>query len=169
MTRCLRHLQRLVAGCALALGTPATAVTQTASVNASVVKPLTITAVQDLSLATVSLPAGAWSGAVVGISQNGAFACSAKVICTGTAQVARFKVTGTNKMAVRISVPNVTLVNQANTAKTLTLTVDSPSSVTLTSSGEPGITFGVGGSVTLDSTTLSGLYKGTINVTVDYP
>jgi hypothetical protein len=60
------------------------------------------------------------------------------------------------------------MVNQADPTQTLTLAVDNPGQVTLTSSGEPGVTFGIGGSVTLSSTTPTGNYSGTFNVTVDY-
>ena len=43
-----------------------------------------------------------------------------------------------------------------------------PASVTLTSSGEPGINLDIGGSITLSSATADGTYTGTMNVTVDY-
>ena len=146
----------------------AEAVTQNASVKASVVKPLTLAAQQDLDLGTITLRPGAWSGAAVGISRNGAFSCNANVICSGAPQVALYKVTGTNKMVVLITAPNVTMINQNDPSKTLTLTVDSPGQVTLTSSGEPGITFPLGGSIVLNSTTAEGNYTGKFNVTVDY-
>jgi hypothetical protein len=158
----------LVAACAAAIGAPANAVTQSATVNANVVKPLTLVWVQDLNLGTVALPPGPWSGAVIGISRTGTFTCSSKVICSGATAAASFNVTGTNRMVVLVSAPNVTLVNQSNPTKTLTLAVDSPGQVTLPNSGNQGVSFGIGGSVTIDSTTAGGTYKGTINVTVNY-
>ena len=42
----------------------------------------------------------------------------------------------------------------------LTMTVDRPPSVTLTSSGEPGVTFDVGGSIVLTSSTADGTLHG---------
>jgi spore coat protein U-like protein len=60
------------------------------------------------------------------------------------------------------------MVNQADPTKSLTLVVDNPGQVTLTSSGEPGNNFSLGGSITLDSTTATGTYTGTFQVTVDY-
>ncbi len=168
MTSHARPFLITLAVCAAALGTPARAVTQSASVNANVVKPLTLVWLQDLSLGTVAMPTGSWSGATVGISQTGVFTCSAQVICTGATTAASFNVTGTNRMVVLVNVPNVTLVNQSNPAQTLTLTVDSPGQVALPNSGNQGVTFGIGGSVTLNSTTPGGTYKGTINVTVNY-
>lgn len=147
---------------------PALAVTQNANVNATVVKPLTLTSQQNLDLGTIIVPRGSWSGATVGISAAGVFSCSAQVICAGAPQVARYKVTGTNKAVVRITAPNVTLVNQSDSTKTLTLVVDNPGQVTLTSSGEPGNMFNLGGTISLSSTTAEGSYSGTFAVTVDY-
>jgi hypothetical protein len=168
MTRHSRTLLLCLAGCSAALAAPARAVTQTASVNANVVKPLTLTKLQDLNLGTISLGPGPWSGVVVGISKTGIFTCNAKVVCTGTQQPAQFNVNGTNKMVVLIGAPNITLVNQSDATKTLTLTIDSPGQVTLPNSGNQGVNFSLGGSVTLSSTTAGGTYAGTINVTVDY-
>lgn len=154
--------------CALGAA-PAGAATQVAQVNANVVKPLTITWVQDLDLGTVVLGPGSWSGATIGIARTGVFACAtANVTCSGATSVAKYNVTGSNNMTVRISAPSVTLVNQSDSTKTLTLVPDSPGTVLLTSSGAPGITFPIGGSITVNSTTQGGVYRGTFNVTVDY-
>jgi hypothetical protein len=168
MTSHARYLMLFLGGCSAALAVPARAVTQSASVSAQVVKPLTLTALQDLNLGTVTLGSGSWSGATIGISQAGIFTCDLKVTCTGTAQAAQFNVTGTNKMVVLISAPNVTLVNQNNSAQTLNLALDSPGQVTLPNAGVQGVNFNVGGSVTISSTTVAGTYRGTINVTVNY-
>ena len=152
----------------LAVAEPAAAVTQNASVNANVIKPLTLTAVQNLDLGTITLTPGTWSGATVGISRTGVVSCSADLICTGAPLVARFNVTGTNKMVVTITARDVTLVNQNDASQKLTLKIDSPGQVQLTSSGAPGSNFDLGGSLTLSSTTEAGVYSGTIQVTVDY-
>jgi hypothetical protein len=168
MIRHARHLPIVLAACAAAFGAPAQAVTQSASVNANVVKPLTLVAQQSLDLGTVTLPPGSWSGAAVGISRTGVFTCSAKVICTGAPKAASVIVTGSNRMTVLVTAPNVTLVNQNDNTRTLTLTVDAPGQVALPNSGNQGVQFNVGGSIALDSTTVGGTYSGTINVTVDY-
>ncbi|HEX3422135.1 MAG TPA: DUF4402 domain-containing protein [Sphingomicrobium sp.] len=168
MTIYARYLMLFLGGCSAALAVPARAVTQSASVNAQVVKPLTLTAIQDLNLGTITLGSGSWSGATIGISQAGVFSCSLKVTCTGVPQPAQFNVTGTNKMVVLISAPSVTLVNQNNSAQTLNLTIDSPGQVTLPNAGQQGINFNIGGSVTISSTTVGGTYRGTINVTANY-
>lgn len=158
----------LAAGPAV-LSAHAAAATLNASVKATVVKPLTLTKIQDLNFGTVTLQPGSWTGAKVAISQSGALSCaSANTICTGTAQPAQFNVAGSNNQTVRVTVPNVTLINQSNPSQTLLLTVDAPSTLSIPNSGSKGVDFGIGGSITLSSTTVSGTYSGTLNVTVDY-
>jgi hypothetical protein len=155
--------------CALAGAEPAHAATQVAQVNANVVKPLILTWLQNLDLGTITLAPGTWSGATVAITRSGVFSCTnTNVTCTGATQVARYNVSGTNNTNVKITAPNVTLVNQSDATKTLTLVVDNPGSVVLTNSGPPGTNFSLGGSISVSSTTPSGVYVGTFNVTVDY-
>jgi spore coat protein U-like protein len=162
-------LSILAASGALAIGAPAVAATQSAAVTANAVKPLVISKLQDLDFGSVTLGPGTWSNATVSLSQSGAFSCtSANVVCSGVTSVAQYNVQGSNKQTVRISAPNVTLVNQSDPTKTLTLVTDAPATILLTSSGIPGSNFSIGGSVTLSSTTAAGTYSGTFNVTVDY-
>lgn len=163
-----------VAALALA-GTPAAAqqvgpTDRNATATARIIKPLSLTWVQDLDLGTIMLSgAGAWAGAVVGITSGGVFDCSnTNVTCSGTTQVARYNVTGTQGQTVTINAGDVTMVNQNDNTQTLLLTVDNPGSVTLTNSGAPGDEFALGGSITVDSTTVDGVYLGTFDVTVEY-
>lgn len=163
------QLSLLFAALSAALAAPASAVTQSTTVKVTVVKPLTLTAVQNLDLGTITLAGGTWSNVTVGLSRAGVLSCSnANVVCSGATQVARYNVTGTNKQVVTISAPSVTLTNQSNASQTLTMVVDAPPSVTLSSSGAPGLNFDIGGSITLSSATADGTYTGTMNVTVDY-
>ncbi len=163
---------RLIAALAFALGgaNPAFAGgSGTATISASVVKPLTLTWLRNLDLGSIALGPGTWTGATVTISRDGAFTCaSVNLTCSGATQTAMYNVTGTNKMVVQISAPSVTLTNQSDPTKTLLLTVDNPGSLILTSSGVPGVDFGLGGSISVSSATAGGLYTGTFNVTVDY-
>ena len=162
-------MHMLVASCAFGMGMQAAAATQSASVTANAVKPLVISKLQDLDFGSVTLGPGTWSNASVSLSQSGAFSCTnANVVCSGVTTVAQYNVQGSNKQTVRISAPNVTLVNQSDPTKTLTLVTDAPATILLTSSGIPGSNFSIGGSVTLSSTTAAGTYSGTFNVTVDY-
>ena len=168
MTVAVRCVALLVALSPLA-PTRASAATKLVEISASVNKPLQFSRLQDLELGLIALSPGTWSSATVSISQTGTLSCAAaKLVCTGVTQPGMFNVQGSNKMVVRISAPNVTLVNQQNSAQTLTLVLDSPGTVTLTSSGVPGVNFSIGGSITLNSAIAPGLYAGTLNVTVDY-
>lgn len=152
-----------------AAAAPARAANGSAQVKATVVKPLTLSSLQSLDLGTIVLGPGTWSNATVAISRAGVFSCTnANVTCTGATQVAKYKVAGTNNQDARITAPNVTLTNQNDPTKQLVLMVDNPGTVTLPNSGNPGVEFSLGGSITLNSTTAGGLYSGTFNVTVDY-
>jgi hypothetical protein len=164
----LVRMHMVVAGL-IAAAAPARAATVMAQVTASNVKPLLLTKLQDLDLGTVTLGPGAWSNAPVSLSQASVLSCAnANVVCSGAPVVARYNVQGSNQQPVRISAPNVTLVNQSDSTQTLTLVTDAPASILLTNSGFPGVNFSIGGSVTLNSTTQAGTYVGTFNVTVDY-
>lgn len=147
---------------------PASAATVNAQAKASVVKPLAIESRQNLDLGTILLGPGTWSGATVRLSRTGALTCPAPLTCSGATQVAIYNVAGSNGQTVAISVPNVTLVNQADSTKTLTLVPDAQATVQLTNSGNPGTNVPIGGSITVNSTTADGVYVGTFNVTADY-
>ena len=152
--------------------TPALAVgpNQNSTATARIVKPLTLSWVRDLNLGTILLSGpGAWSGANVGISRAGVFSCAnANTTCSGATQTAQYRVTGTNNQVVTINSPNVTLTNQNDGVSTLLMTVDSPGTVNLGNSGAAGLTFDLGGQITVASTTADGVYAGTFNVTVNY-
>ncbi len=165
-----RRSLMLIAFAAAAFGAvPVHGATKVITINAAVVKPLTLTWGQNLVLGTMVLAPGTWSGATVGISRAGVFTCTnSNVTCTGATQVAQYTVTGTNGQLVRISAPNVTLVKQGDASKTLTLVVDNPGTVNLPNSGNQGTNISLGGSITLNSNTADGVYRGTFNVTVDY-
>ena len=141
-----------------------------ATATARIIKPLVLTWEQDLDLGTIMLSGpGAWTGAAVGLTHDGIFSCTdANVTCSGAVQTARYNVAGTQGQVVNITAPNVTLVNQNDNTQTLLMTVSSPGSVTLANSGVPGSDFNLGGSISVDSDTLDGVYLGTFNVTVDY-
>jgi hypothetical protein len=163
----LHMIGAIAAACAAAA--PARAMTPTATVSANIVRPVELTWVQDLDLGTIALGPGTWSGATVAISKTGAFTCAnASVTCTGATQVAKYNVIGSNRQVLTIDAPNVILTNQSDPTQKLTMIVDSPGGVTLTNSGQPGSTFGLGGSITINSTTAGGVYTGTFNVTVNY-
>ena len=164
----LVRMQLLLAGL-LAAAAPARAATVMASVTANNVKPLLLTKLTDLDLGSVTLGPGTWNNATIALSQGGVLSCAnANVTCSGATAVASYNVQGSNQQTVRISAPNVTLVNQSDATQTLTMITDAPATILLTNSGFPGVNFSIGGSVTINSTTAAGTYLGTFNVTVDY-
>jgi hypothetical protein len=153
---------------ALLLAAPAPAKTINAQVNAKVIKPLVLKHIQDLDLGQVVLGSGTWSGATLSLARDGTLTCAAQLTCSGASRVAMYNVAGSKQQTVRVGAPDVTLVNQSDSTKTLTMVVDAPSTVTLPNSGSRGVDFPLGGAIKLDSTTASGTYVGTFNVTVDY-
>ena len=153
---------------ALLLAAPASAKTINAQVNAKVVKPLVLRHLQNLDLGAVVLDAGTWSGARLAIARNGTLTCPVELTCTGATQVAAYHVSGSKQSTVQVSAPDVTLVNQSDPTQTLTMVVDSPATISLPNSGSRGAEFAVGGEISLDSTTATGTYVGTFNITVDY-
>jgi hypothetical protein len=164
----LARTQLLLAGF-LAAAVPAQAATVTAQVTANNVKPLLLTKLQDLDLGSVTLGPGVWSDATIALSQAGVLSCAnPNITCSGATMVSQYNVQGSNQQTVRISAPNVTMVNQSDSTQTLTLVTDAPATVYLTNSGFPGTNFSIGGAVTINSTTQAGTYVGTFNVTVDY-
>ena len=172
MSKILSIVTAVAAVASFAAATPALAVNanKNATATARVVKPLTLSWVRDLDLGTIVLSgSGAWAGAIVGISKAGAFSCTnANVTCSGPTQTAEYKITGTNNQTVTINSPNVTLTNQNDGVSTLLMTVDNPGTVNLGTSGTAGLTFDLGGQITVASTTPDGTYAGTFNVTVNY-
>ena len=143
-----------------------------ATATARIIKPLTLTWKQDLNLGTILLSgAGAWTGAVIKVGQDGVRTCTdtTKVTCSGATAAAMYNVTGTNKQIVTINVADtLELTNQNDTTQKLTMAVDAPDTVTMPNAGNTGVDFSIGGTITVDSTTLDGVYQGTFDVTADY-
>lgn len=161
-----------VAAAALA-STPAAAQVASSNGNATatarILRPLTLTHVQDLNFGDILLSgAGTWTGAVVNLALDGTRTCDANVTCSGTPAVAVYNVAGTNGQVVTINTSPVTLNHATLAGTSLTMAVNSPGTVTLTNSGAPGTDFNLGGSISLDSTTPDGVYTGTFDVTVNY-
>jgi hypothetical protein len=143
--------------------------TSDASATARILRPLALTSTQNLDLGTIVLSGAAPFTSTVAIDRAGAFNCdgnSGNVTCSGTQQQAIYNVRGTNNQVLTIAAGPVTLTG--SNSGTLTLTPDFASNVTLTSSGAPGVDFGVGGSITVTDATVDGVYLGTFAVTADY-
>jgi hypothetical protein len=169
-------MSKLIAGAgaflALMLGaSPAAAVSplSQATANAKIYKPLTISKVQNLDFGVIVLGSGAWAGEVVSISQAGALTCGGgtNVTCSGSPQVAKYHLVGTNNAMVTVSCPGFNLNGPGGA--TLAFTPNAPASVNLGATGlASGVDFSIGGSIAVASTTADGVYSGPFVVTADY-
>ncbi|HZU50776.1 MAG TPA: DUF4402 domain-containing protein [Sphingomicrobium sp.] len=139
-----------------------------ATASAKIYRPLTIAATQNLDFGTIVLSgAGTWSGETVSIDQTGALTCGSagNVTCSGSPQAAKYHLVGTNNAVVTISSPGFNLTGPG----TLAFTPNAPTTVNLGAAGSTtGFDFGVGGSITLASSTPDGVYTGTFAVTANY-
>lgn len=151
------------------LSVPAAAVTPLtqATATARIFKPLTIQFQQNLDFGNLVLAgAGTWSGQVISMNQTGALTgCGGNVTCSGATTPAQYKLIGTNNAIVTISCPAFSLTGPG----TLAFTPNAPATVNLGAAGSStGVIFGIGGSITLASTTPEGTYTGNFLVTADY-
>jgi len=162
----------VITGAALA-ATPATAAAVSVTgakpvAKVTILKPLVLTRTSDLDFGTILLPATVSGTLNVAVNQAGAMTCTTGLTCaTAAASVGGYNVKGTNKAVVLITAPDVTMNNSSNTGS-ITVKLDAPTSITLTSSGAPGDNFAVGGNFDITSATTDGVYSGDMNVTVDY-
>ena len=166
----MNKLLAIVAASGLVLASsPAAAVSPAsqATANAKIYKPLTISKVQNLDFGVIALGAGAWAGEVVSLSQAGALTCGGgtNLTCSGSPQVAKYHLVGTNNATVTVSSPGFNLTGPG----TLAFTPSAPATVNLGATGSTtGVDFSIGGSITIASTTPDGVYSGTFAVTADY-
>lgn len=162
-----------VAAALTLVATPALAAPVAASpkakASAKIVRPLTLSAVRDLNFGTIVV--GTLTAAqTVSVSQGGVLSgCTGALTCSGTVASAEYNVTGTKAITVNVAKTASNLTNTTSGGnETLAFTPDAPLTHTLANSGSPGSNFNVGGSITLTSATVDGLYVGDIEVTVDY-
>ena len=155
----------------VALSGPAGAVSPAsqATANAKIYKPLTISKVQNLDFGVIVLGSGTWSGEVVNLSQAGTLTCGggANLTCSGSPQVAKYHLVGSNNANVTVSSPGFNLTGPSTLA--FSPNPPAPFTVNLGATGSTtGVDFSIGGSITLASTTPDGVYSGTFAVTADY-
>jgi Mat/Ecp fimbriae major subunit len=168
-------MRKFVTSSAIALlglaSTPALAVSPVtqATATAKIFKPLTISSVQNLDFGVIVLSGSNFTNETVAIDQTGALTCGSNpgvvLTCSGAPQVAKYKLVGTNNATVTISSPGFNLTGPG----TLAFTPNAPTTVNLGAAGSTtGVTFSIGGSIVLASTTPDGVYSGTFAVTADY-
>ena len=144
--------------------TPALAAQTTAVTTVNVVKPVQLAKLQDLDFGTLTF-SGFTGTRTITISQAGGFNCAADIVCSGAPKPARFNVQGTAKLTAGIVVTGGTLSNGTDS---IPFTPSAPTSVYIPNSGQPGVDFAVGGTITVAPALLGGTYSGTLNVTAEY-
>ncbi len=144
--------------------TPAYAAQIAAVTSVNVVKPVSISKLQDMDFGTLTYSSFTGTRTIV-LSRAGALTCAADIVCSGVPKQARFNVQGTNKLTVLLSYTGGALSNGTDS---IPFVPNGPSSVVLTSSGVPGIDFDVGGTITVSPSLIGGAYSGTLTVTADY-
>lgn len=149
---------------------PSAAVSDTDNFTASVFRPISITKSSDLNLGRLVKPT-AGSGTVTIDAATGARSVSAGVgLATPSPTRALYTVTGEGGRSVSISIPASISMSNGSNSLSLAATSTAPGTATLSNSaGSSGTySFGVGGSITLASTTASGAYSGLFNVMANY-
>jgi len=169
-------LRVLLAGAALAVAGQAAAqssATQSTSGTGTIVQPLTLTKNTDLAFGSVVRPSSGTNSVVIN-ETTGARTLTGggnAAAITSTTSRATYTVDGEGGQAYSITVPANFTMTRSGGVETLTVTLASTaSSGTLSgSAGSAGsASFGVGGSFPLSSTTATGAYAGSFNVTVAY-
>src|SRR5438270_2897129 len=149
----------------IALASPAAAVSPSngqAQAKAAIYKPLALTKVQNLDFGVIVEGPGVWPGEVVSISQAGVLTCGGgtNLTCSGSPQVAKYHLSGTNNAAVTVTCPGFNLTGPGTLA--FTPTPGTPTTISLGAAGSTtGVDSSIGGSITVASTTPDGVYTGT--------
>ena len=147
-----------------AIAAPATAATTTAVTTVNVVRPVSVSKIQDMDFGTLTF-AGFIGTRTITLSRAGALTCAADIVCSGVAKQARFNSQGTNKLVVNLTYAGGTLSNGTDS---IPFTANGPASITMINSGSPGLNFDVGGSLEISPTLVGGVYSGTMTVTAEY-
>lgn len=137
-----------------------------ATATARIVKPLTLSWVQDLDFGTVTLVDQ--GPTTISVALDGTRNCpGTAVTCSGASAAAKYKITGTNNQVVTVNSSDVSMTGPAGSTPLL-LTVNAPASVPLGNSGSTGTEFSIGGSISVAGSQAEGTYTGTFAVTVNY-
>lgn len=140
-----------------------------AQANARLIKPLTLTSLRNVNFGTIVM--GALTGdEVVSISGAGVVSCGStgNLTCSGTPVSGEYAITGTQGQVVVISSSAASFPLAGSNGGTLSFVPSFPASLTLSNSGSPGNNFTVGGSITIGTATIDGVYSGEIDIQVAY-
>lgn len=161
---------------AVALASPALAQTsanQSTTGSIAIYQPIQLTKSSNLSFGTVMRPTSG-SGNVVIDAQTGAVTATGGItsVSGGTAASrATFTVNGDAGMNFNVQIPQSFNMTRSGGSETIPVTLNGSmggGQLTGPAGGVGTANFGVGGMVTISSSTLSGSYTGTFTVTVAY-
>ena len=146
------------------LAVPAGAAQITAVTSVNVIKPVSITKLQDMDFGTLTFAGFTGTRSIV-ISRTGVLTCATDIVCSGAPRQARFNVQGTNRQVVLLTYSNGALTNGTDS---IPFTANGPASITMVNSGAPGLDLDVGGALSIVPTLVGGTYSGTMTVTAEY-
>jgi hypothetical protein len=150
-----------------------TSATQSTTASATIVQPITLTKNSDLAFGTVVKPTSGTNTITINETSGSRTMTGAgdAALATSTSSRAAFSVGGEGGQTFSITVPSTATMTRSGGSETLTANlVKTAASGTLSGSiGSAGTaSFGVGGNFDVASTTVSGAYSGSFNVTVAY-
>lgn len=132
----------------------------TGTATATVVAPIAVAQVANLSFGTIA-PSGT-AGSVTITNGGSRSASNVDLFTSDAGSAGQFSVTGEGTSTFSTSIPGINLVSGSDTMAA-TFTNDAPSALT---SG--AATINVGGSITVGASQPTGSYSGTFTVTVAY-
>jgi hypothetical protein len=135
------------------------------SASARIVRPLTLTSTGALDFGVIVLN-GITADRTVTLNPDTSITCAVELVCDLNGTVPTYNVRGTQGQTVNIIKTDSTLTG--SNGGTLLLTPVGEDSVVMPNSGAPGYDFAIGGEITISTTTVDGLYTGTVDVQVDY-
>jgi hypothetical protein len=167
MKSVLRITAAGVALATLGFASNASAATASATAQAEILEPLTVTLDAGdprLDFGTIAL--NATTGGTVALTPANVRTCAATLTCVGTTATPNFDIQGGANRAVSIALVAGTIsLTGPGAPMSVALTT---SSAGLTLSGTGTGTFDVGGTLTVGNNQAAGVYTGTLNVVVLY-
>jgi hypothetical protein len=133
--------------------------------TARIIKPLTLASTGALDFGTIVMN-GVTANRTVTLNDDTSITCATELVCDLNGTVPSYTATGTQGQTVNI-IKNTSSLTGSN-GGSLTLTPVGQSSFVMPNSGTTGYTFPIGGSIVIASTTIDGVYTGTVNVEVEY-
>jgi hypothetical protein len=155
-----------LAAAATIIATPASAQSGPANATARIIKPLTLTANRNLDFGDVIV----WDAGDITVASDNAAAitCDATLECDDNGVSAQYTITGTNGHTIQVNTASSTLTNQGPGSGSLTFNPASVPDQPLGNSGRSGVSFYVGGTISIPQGAEAGTYVGDMDVTVEY-